>query len=43
LQPGSPAWVDYCKRKYVSFNEAKGIYLSKTGIERKCLVTADFK
>jgi hypothetical protein len=41
LKAGSPEWVDYCKNKYVSFNEAKGTYLSKTGIERKCLVTAD--
>ena len=38
---GSPEWAAYCKKKYVSFNEAKGSYLSKTGIERKCLVTAD--
>lgn len=41
LLQGSPEWTDYCKKKYVSFNEAKGTYLSKTGIERKCLVTAD--
>jgi BA14K-like protein len=41
LKSGSPEWVKYCKNKYVSFNEAKGTYLSKTGIERKCLVTAD--
>lgn len=41
LKPGSPEWIKYCKNKYVSFNEDKGTYLSKTGIERKCLVTAD--
>ena len=41
--PGSPEWLDYCKRKYVSFDEKKGTYLSKSGIERKCLITADFK
>jgi BA14K-like protein len=41
LKAGSPEWVEYCKNKYVSFNEAKGTYLSKTGVERKCLVTAD--
>ena len=38
---GSPEWAAYCKKKYVSFNIVKGSYLSKTGIERKCLVTAD--
>lgn len=41
--PGSPEWQDYCARKYTSFDKAKGTYLSKTGVERKCLVTADFK
>jgi BA14K-like protein len=41
LVAGSPEWTDYCKKKYVSFNEAKGTYLSKTGKERKCLVTAN--
>jgi hypothetical protein len=25
----------------VSFNEAKGTYMSKTGIERNCLVNAE--
>jgi hypothetical protein len=25
----------------VSFNEATGTYMSKTGIERKCLVNAE--
>jgi BA14K-like protein len=41
LEIGSAKWLAYCKNKYVSFNESKGSYLSKTGIERKCLVTAD--
>ena len=41
LEPGSAEWIAYCKKKYVSFDEAKGTYQSKTGIERKCLVTAD--
>jgi BA14K-like protein len=41
LKAGTPEWVKYCKNKYVSFNEATGNYLSKTGVERKCLVTAD--
>jgi hypothetical protein len=41
LEAGTPEWLAYCKQKYVSFDESKGTYLSKTGIERKCLVTAD--
>jgi hypothetical protein len=41
LKEGSPEWVAYCKNKYVSFNEAKGTYTSKTGVERRCLVTAN--
>jgi hypothetical protein len=41
LKEGSKEWIAYCKQKYVSFNESKGTYLSKSGIERKCLVTAD--
>ena len=43
LAPGSAAWLDYCERKYTSFNRAKGTYLSKTGVERKCLITTDFR
>lgn len=39
---GTPEWLDYCARKYTSFNREKGTYTSKTGVERKCLVTADF-
>lgn len=42
LEPGSDAWNDYCARKYTSFNRATGTYQSHTGVERKCLVTADF-
>lgn len=41
LVAGSPEWNAYCKKKYVSFNAANGAYLSKSGKERKCLVTAD--
>jgi hypothetical protein len=41
--PGSAEWLDYCARKYTSFNREKGTYLSKTGVERKCLITADFR
>jgi BA14K-like protein len=40
-ETGSPEWLAYCQKKYVSFDAAKGTYLSKTGVERKCLVTAD--
>jgi BA14K-like protein len=43
LKEGSPEWYDYCARKYTSFDRKSGNYLSKTGIERKCLVTADFE
>jgi BA14K-like protein len=41
LETGTAEWISYCKQKYVSFDEGKGTYLSKTGVERKCLVTAD--
>ena len=41
LVAGSPEWIDYCRKKYVSFDEVKGTYQSKTGVERKCLVTAE--
>lgn len=43
LEPGSAEWLDYCARKYVSFSREKGTYVGKSGAERKCLVTADFK
>ncbi len=42
LEPGSDAWLDYCDNKYASFNRETGAYMSRTGVERKCLVTADF-
>ncbi len=37
--PGTSAWLDYCDRKYASFNRETGTYKSYKGIERKCLVT----
>jgi hypothetical protein len=40
LKAGSAAWINYCKKKYVSFDAEKGTYKSKTGVVRKCLVTA---
>jgi BA14K-like protein len=40
--PGSAEWTDYCSRKYSSFNRDKGTYTSKTGVERRCIVTSDF-
>jgi hypothetical protein len=40
LKVGSAAWINYCKKKYVSFDAEKGTYKSKTGVVRKCLVTA---
>lgn len=43
LVAGSKEWLDYCTRKYASFNAETGTYKSYTGVERKCLVTADFK
>lgn len=39
LKPGSAAWLDYCERKYASFNRETGTYQSYKGVERKCLVT----
>jgi hypothetical protein len=38
LEPGSPAWNEYCNKKYTSFNAKTGTYTSRTGVERKCLV-----
>lgn len=38
-QPFSQAWLDYCERKYASFNRSTGTYTSFKGVERKCLVT----
>jgi BA14K-like protein len=42
LLPGTPAWNDYCAKKYTSFNAKTGMYLSHTGAQRHCLVTKDF-
>ncbi len=39
LVRGSSAWLDYCERKYASFNRDTGTYKSYKGVERKCLVT----
>ena len=39
LEPGSEAWNVYCGKKYTSFNPTTGTYKSRTGVERKCLVT----
>jgi BA14K-like protein len=41
LQEGSIAWLDYCEKKYASFDRKAGTYKSYTGVERKCLVTAN--
>ena len=43
LVAGTPEWNSYCAKKYTSFDEKTGMYQSKTGVARKCLVTADFK
>jgi BA14K-like protein len=37
LVAGTPAWNDYCSKKYTSFNLKTGTYTSRTGVERKCL------
>ena len=39
LAPGSEAWNEYCAAKYVSFNPDTGTYNSRTGKERRCVVT----
>ena len=39
LVPGSEAWNEYCAAKYVSFNPDTGTYNSRTGKERRCVVT----
>ena len=43
LVAGTSEWNDYCTKKYTSFNVKTGMYLSNTGVARKCLVTPDFK
>lgn len=40
LKPGSQAWLDYCDKKYASFDRATGTYSSYSGVRRRCLVTA---
>lgn len=39
LEEGSVAWLDYCEKKYATFNRKKGTYTARSGVERKCLVT----
>jgi BA14K-like protein len=39
LKPGSADWNTYCTNKYTSFNAKTGTYMSKTGVERKCVVS----
>ncbi len=43
LVAGTAAWNNYCTKKYTSFNAKTGMYQSRTGVERHCLVTPDFK
>ncbi len=43
LLAGTPQWNSYCAQKYTSFNPKTGMYLSKTGVARKCLVPSGFK
>ncbi len=43
LVAGTPEWNSYCAQKYTSFIPKTGMYRSKTGVARKCLVTSDFK
>jgi hypothetical protein len=38
-KPGTPAWNDYCARKYVSFDRATGTYRSLSGKQRPCVVS----
>ncbi len=39
LEPGSPAWNEYCAAKYKSFNPDTGTYSSYTGKDRRCVVS----
>ena len=41
--PGSQAWNDYCTKKYTSFNVKTGMYLSHTGVQRRCVFTTGAK
>ena len=38
LVPGSAAWLDYCSRKYRSFNPVTRLYFSYSGVWRPCRV-----
>jgi hypothetical protein len=40
LEIGSMAWLDYCDKKYASFNRKTGTYTSHSGVARRCVVTA---
>jgi BA14K-like protein len=39
LEPGSENWNTYCANKYTSFNAKTGTYTSRSGVERKCVVS----
>ena len=39
LEPGSENWNTYCANKYTSFNTKTGTYTSRTGVERRCVVS----
>ena len=36
LEPGSPAWYDYCEAKYRSFDADTGMFLSSSGTWKPC-------
>jgi BA14K-like protein len=38
---GSDDWNIYCANKYTSFNPKTGTYMSKTGVERRCVVSTN--
>ncbi len=39
MEAGTDEWNAYCAKKYTSFNVRTGMYLSHTGIDRKCVVS----
>ncbi len=41
LAAGSADWNIYCANKYTSFNPKTGTYMSKTGVERRCVVSSN--
>ena len=43
LVDGSTEWNDYCAKKYTSFDAKTGMYLSHTGISRRCVVSPEVK